>query len=203
MAFSHPEYENGSLPRRRSVCMAASRALPLASFPFDFYERGYSMNAIELTSRRRLRTVAFIDIFKGLAILAIGLGILNADSHVLENGGLLLLQVLDLDPTHSTASKFLALLHAADSEHGLLTLAALAYASLRFIEAYGLWRTRNWARWLGLISTSIYVPFEIYYLIKGPGWTTFSVLMINLLVLWLLWPRRKQNPGILPMARTA
>lgn len=161
------------------------------------------MSSIALSARRRLRTVALIDLFKGVVILAIGLGILNAHSNVLENGGLVLLRVLDLDPDLGAARKFLAFLHAADTEHGLLTLAASAYASLRFIEAYGLWFTRNWARWLGLVSTSIYVPFEIYYLIKGPGWATFSVLMINLLVLWLLWPRRQESLKITPIARIA
>jgi uncharacterized membrane protein (DUF2068 family) len=83
------------------------------------------------------------------------------------------------------------MLHAADSEHGLLSLAAAAYASLRFIEAYGLWRMRGWARWLGLVSAGIYVPFELYYLVRQPSLTSVGVLSINLAVLWLLWPNRR------------
>jgi uncharacterized membrane protein (DUF2068 family) len=50
---------------------------------------------------------------------------------------------------------------------------------------------RNWARWLGMISAGIYVPFELYYLFRTPSWTSVSVLSINLAVLWLLWPRRR------------
>lgn len=141
----------------------------------------------------RLRTVAIIDMVKGVVILGIGLGILSAHSHVLENGGVSLLQLLDVDPSVGIARKFLVLLHAADTEHGLLTLAAACYAVLRFVEAYGLWFVRSWARWLGLVSAGIYVPFELYYFVKSPSLTTLSVMSINLGVLWLLWPRRKPD----------
>jgi uncharacterized membrane protein (DUF2068 family) len=148
-------------------------------------------HALHLNARRKLRIVAVIDMVKGAAILAIGFGILSAHSHVLENGGVSLLKLLDIDATLGVPRKFLALLHAADTEHGLLTLAALAYAALRFVEAYGLWFMRTWARWLGLVSAGIYVPFELYYLFRTPSWTSVSVLAINLAVLWLLWPRRR------------
>jgi len=147
-------------------------------------------HALHLDARRKLRIVAVVDIIKGAAILAIGFGILSAHSHVLENGGISLLRLLDIDPGLGVPRKFLALLHAADTEHGLLTVAALAYASLRFVEAYGLWFTRNWARWLGIVSAGIYVPFELYYFVRDPSWTSVTVLSINLIVLWLLWPRR-------------
>jgi len=148
-------------------------------------------HALHLDARRKLRIVAVVDIIKGVTILAIGFGILSAHSNVLENGGVSLLRLLDIDPTLGVPRKFLSLLHAADTEHGLLTLAAVAYAALRFFEAYGLWFMRNWARWLGLVSAGIYVPFELYYLVRDPSLTSVSVLAINLIVLWLLWPRSK------------
>ena len=148
-------------------------------------------HALHLDARRKLRIVALIDVAKGAFILAIGLGILNAHSHVLEHGGAALLRLLDIDSTLGYSRRFLAMLHAADSEHGLLSLAAAAYASLRFIEAYGLWRMRGWARWLGLVSAGIYVPFELYYLVRQPSLTSVGVLAINLVVLWLLWPSRR------------
>jgi uncharacterized membrane protein (DUF2068 family) len=151
-------------------------------------------HALHLNARRKLRIVAVVDMVKGATILAIGFGILSAHSHVLENGGVSLLRQLDIDATLGVPRKFLALLHAADTEHGLLTLAAVAYAALRFIEAYGLWFMRNWARWLGIFSAGIYVPFELYYFVRDTNLTSASVLSINLVVLWLLWPRRRPPP---------
>ena len=151
-------------------------------------------HALHLDARRKLRIVAIVDIIKGVTILAIGFGLLNASSHVLEHGGVWLLRLLDVDPTLAMPRKFLALLHAADGERGLLVLAALGYAGLRFLEAYGLWRMRGWARWLGLVSAGIYVPFELYYLVRQPNLASTSVLAINLIVLWLLWPRATYLP---------
>jgi len=142
-----------------------------------------------LDNRRRLRVVAIVDIIKGVLVLGIALGILHASSHVLEDGGVSLLHLLDVDVNLGLPRKFLMLLQMADGEHGWITVAAAGYAALRFVEAYGLWFTRNWARWLGLVSSGIYVPFELYYFLRGPSWTTFSVLLVNLVVLWLLWPR--------------
>lgn len=149
--------------------------------------------SMHLDSRKRLRIVAIIDILKGSAILAVGFGIMQADSHVLEHGGNFLMRLLDLDPKFGAPSKFIGFLRAADLEHGLLMVFAAAYALLRFAEAYGLWFTRNWARWLGLVSSGMYVPFELYYFIKSPAWTTLGVLSVNLIVVWLLWPTRKRK----------
>jgi uncharacterized membrane protein (DUF2068 family) len=147
-----------------------------------------------LDNRQRLRVVAIVDIVKGLLILGLALGVLHASSHVLENAGVSLLGLLDVDRTLAIPRSFLHLMQLADGERGWITVAAAAYALLRFVEAYGLWFTRNWARWLGLVSSCIYVPFELYYFLRGPSWTTFSVLAVNLIVVWLLWPRRKTPP---------
>jgi uncharacterized membrane protein (DUF2068 family) len=151
-------------------------------------------HALHLDARRKLRIVAVVDLVKGTLILAIAFGVLSARSHALENGGVSLLRLLDIDATLDIPRRFLAFLHAADTEHGLLSLAAVAYAAVRFIEAYGLWFVRNWARWLGLVSAGIYVPFELYYFIQDRSWTSFGVLSFNVIVLWLLWPRHGQFP---------
>ncbi len=145
---------------------------------------------ILLSARKRLRIVSIIDIIKGVVILSAGLGILRAQSHVLEHGGQALMRMLDLNQNLGAPHKFIELLHAADMQHGLLMLFAATYALIRFVEAYGLWLSKAWARWLGLISSGMYVPVELYYFIKSPGWTTLVVLAINLGVVWLLWPKK-------------
>jgi uncharacterized membrane protein (DUF2068 family) len=151
-------------------------------------------HTLHLNARRKLRIVAMVDVFKAVVILAIGFGLLKAHSHVLESGGVSLLNLLDIDASLAWPRKFLALLQLADSEKRLLVLAACAYAALRFVESWGLWHMKGWARWLGIVSCSIYVPFELYYLFRTPSWTSLSVLSINLAVLWLLWPTKALPP---------
>ena len=143
-----------------------------------------------LPPQRKLRIVALIDVAKAATVLAAGLGLLEANSTVLEHGGRTLLRLLELDPTNGIAHAFLALMQGADRNHGVLATVAGAYAALRLVEAYGLWFARNWARWLGLFSAGIYVPFEIAYLVRQPNAIGVAVLAVNLAVLWLLWPRR-------------
>lgn len=145
------------------------------------------------SNQQRLRVVALIDVCKAAGVLAIGVGLLKAQSHVLEDGGRSLLRFLHVSSNYLGSQRFLGLLHAADLRHGLLFGVACAYAGLRLAEAYGLWNGREWARWLGLLSAGIYVPVELYYLWHAPSWEVLSVLVLNLVVLWLLWPRRSNH----------
>ena len=151
----------------------------------------HPIDALEshLPPLRKLRIVAWIDVAKAVAVLAVGFGLLEADSTVLESGGRTLLRLLELDPARGAAHAFLELMHGFDNNHGVLASVAAAYAGLRLAEAYGLWFGRNWARWLGLASAGLYVPFEVAYLVRQPNLLGVGVLTVNLVVLWLLWPR--------------
>ena len=141
----------------------------------------------------RLRTVAVVEFIKGAATLAIALGIMGSGRHVLADGGLALLQALTIDGNAGLGQSFLGMLAAADAEHGLLMLGAGSYSLLRFVEAYGLWKLRDWARWLGLVSAGAYIPFEIYFCIRTPSLATLLVMLVNVAILWLLWPRRRSE----------
>jgi uncharacterized membrane protein (DUF2068 family) len=72
-----------------------------------------------------------------------------------------------------------------DSVH-LAAAAAFAYALLRFVEAWGLWRVKVWASWLGCISAAIYLPLDVYAVFRHPGWMAWAVLAINLIVVAVL-----------------
>ena len=61
-----------------------------------------------------------------------------------------------------------------------------AYGVLRMIEAWGLWRVKVWASWLGCISAAIYLPLDVYALFRHPGWMSVAVLVVNLIVVAVL-----------------
>ena len=69
----------------------------------------------------------------------------------------------------------------------------IAYAALRIAEGWGLWHEREWARWLGLASAAIYVPFEFWHLTRAPGWIALLMLVLNLIVIWALWPSARKS----------
>jgi uncharacterized membrane protein (DUF2068 family) len=78
-----------------------------------------------------------------------------------------------------------------DSRLRALAALALLYATVRFVEAYGLWHVRAWAEWFAIISGSVYIPIEIYERFRRPTWMRGLVLATNLVnVAYLLNVRR-------------
>lgn len=148
-------------------------ALPSAARPHD-----------DAPHRAQLRAVAVFEAAKGAAALltAGGLGWLGAPQ----------LQRL----VEATAARLgapldggrVAWVERALSPGNLhLLLAVLAvYAAMRFVEAWGLWRARRWASWLGCIGAALYLPFEVAELWRHPGWLPALVLAINLAIVWVL-----------------
>ncbi len=98
-------------------------------------------------------------------------------------------------------------LNAADkmSDASIATIlgVAIAYALLRFIEGYGLWRQRVWAEWLAIVSGCLYIPFEVWKLIRHPNELHVVVLAINILVVlyiaWVRWDEIKASRAAMPI----
>jgi uncharacterized membrane protein (DUF2068 family) len=143
--------------------------------------------------RRGLRTVAMIEAAKGLLVLLVAFGFAEIIRlHIdLEETARNLLYFLQIDPERRISH---ALMHAAGRmmNADLLTVLAiaLAYCSLRFIESYGLWRQRVWAEWLAIISGAVYLPLELYNLIRRPNLVHWVILLINVaIVVYIAWVR--------------
>jgi uncharacterized membrane protein (DUF2068 family) len=78
------------------------------------------------------------------------------------------------------------LLHPERFRLEVWTGLSMAYASLRFTEAYGLWLARRWGEWLALVSAGLYVPFEIYAIATGVTLLKVLLLLTNVaLVVYL------------------
>jgi uncharacterized membrane protein (DUF2068 family) len=70
----------------------------------------------------------------------------------------------------------------------------LLYAAIRFMEATGLWLEKEWAEWFALLSGALYMPFEIYELVRHPTAFKWGVLGLNsLIVLYLAWLLRDSH----------
>jgi uncharacterized membrane protein (DUF2068 family) len=124
---------------------------------------------------------------KGALALAAGAGLLAFVHHDIRNVVTELLLHLHLDPARRIPGIFLLLAdRVASVDMWLLAVGAAFYAVVRIAEAYGLWRNRKWAQWLGAVSGAIYVPFEIYALTKGVTPLKLATLGINLLVVAVL-----------------
>jgi uncharacterized membrane protein (DUF2068 family) len=151
--------------------------------------------------RRALRAIAIFEAFKGLAALLAGIGLLGLLHYDVRKVALALLWRFHLDPDGHYPE---LLLHYADllSAIDLRTLApvALAYIAIRLLEAWGLWKERVWAEWMGALSGALYIPLEAAHLWHRPGVINALVLLANIGMVaflgWQLWHRRRASAQI-------
>ena len=65
---------------------------------------------------------------------------------------------------------------------------AFAYSAIALTEGVGLFLEKVWAEYLTLSLTVMFLPWELYELMRRPTWIRLGLLVINLLVLaYLLW----------------
>jgi uncharacterized membrane protein (DUF2068 family) len=131
-----------------------------------------------------LRAIAVIEAIKGLLALSAASGLVLIGPIPLKRWVHELISRFQLDTDHGA----MAWLANAINPHSVHFAAAAvaAYGVLHLIEAWGLWRDKAWASLLGCLAAAIYLPFDIYALIRHPGWISVAVLAINVIVVWVL-----------------
>ncbi|MBO9665809.1 MAG: DUF2127 domain-containing protein [Bdellovibrio sp.] len=138
---------------------------------------------MSVSHRRGLHWIACFEAGKGLLVLLLGCGALSLLGHDVHHIAVQIAHHLGLDHGHHYASIFLKLLeNVNDKTLQLLALFAAAYSTLRFAEAYGLWKEKNWAKWLAIISGGLYLPFEGMKLVEHFTWFKFAITAGNLVI---------------------
>lgn len=133
--------------------------------------------------KRGLKTVAVFEAAKGLLVLAGGLGLLDLIHHNLEKVGQQLLTQIGVNPRGEYPKIFLHFLSEInDTNIRMLAFLAFAYSVLRFTEAYGLWRSENWAKWLGIVSGGVYLPLELYEMAKHFTFIKLAITVVNIVI---------------------
>jgi uncharacterized membrane protein (DUF2068 family) len=139
-----------------------------------------------------MQFVAVLEAAKGVLVLAVGFGLLALAHEHAQMIGERVVRHFYLNPASRYPRIFLdAASGVAGSHPGLLLLGAAVYATVRFIEAYGLWHERLWAAWFAVASGAIYVPVELWELLRGVTPIKIGLLAANVgIVLFLgrtLW----------------
>jgi uncharacterized membrane protein (DUF2068 family) len=138
-----------------------------------------------------LRAVASFEALKGLLVLLVSFGLFSLLHKDVADFAERLVHHLHLNPARHLSQVFLrAAQQVTDARLWALALGALAYSTVRFIEAYGLWNARVWAEWFALLSGVLYLPLEIYELLEKASLFRWSVLLINVgIVSYMLYLR--------------
>jgi uncharacterized membrane protein (DUF2068 family) len=145
-----------------------------------------------------------VEAAKGILVLLLGFGVLTLVHRDLHDVASQLTRFFHANPEGSLAHLFSHVANrATDKTLWVLALGALLYATVRFVEAYGLWHERDWAEWFALLSGALYLPGELYSLIRHPRPLKWGVVVANvIIVLYMLMLRVKarKNSGQWPVA---
>jgi uncharacterized membrane protein (DUF2068 family) len=136
-----------------------------------------------LPSKSGLRLIAAFEALKGIAALALLIGVLDLMHQDMRAIAMALIGRFGLDPEGHYSS---LLMHYAElipqANRIQLVELGIAYALLRFAEAYGLWCDLVWGEYLAALSGVLYIPFEIEHLVRQPDLTSLAILVFNALV---------------------
>jgi uncharacterized membrane protein (DUF2068 family) len=131
-----------------------------------------------------LRTLAVFEAAKGGIVLLLGCGVLDLIHKNLDDVAERLADVLHSSPHGKLSKLFVELAtHATDGTLWVLACGALVYAAVRLIAAFGLWRKREWAQWVELLSAALYLPPDLYWLLRHPDGLKFLALVMNIAIL--------------------
>lgn len=138
--------------------------------------------------------IACIEATKGAVVFAAGIGALELIGRNVQEAAEKLVNQFHLNPAHEIPRIFVELARNATPAHLVfLAIGAAAYATIRFAEAFGLWRERVWAEWLGAIGGAIYVPWELWELLHGITALKLGLLAVNLTIVGYLFWALKRN----------
>jgi uncharacterized membrane protein (DUF2068 family) len=145
--------------------------------------------------RRVLRAVAGFEFFKGSFVVLMGLcalALVHRDVWLYAES---LLALLHISTDRRSAQMFLDFAdRVTDARLWAAARIAFAYAALRFIEAYGLWKARTWAEWVALVSGALLLPLEIRELMRGlTAWRCFLFVANMAVVLYMLYVIRNNR----------
>ncbi|GAA4503763.1 DUF2127 domain-containing protein [Pseudaeromonas paramecii] len=153
-----------------------------------------------MTLHKTLKVVASFEALKGLLALAAASGLLMLLHRDLHTLAIRLVEEAHLNPAAHYPGIFIqAAGHLQNGHLSLLALGAVAYAGLRFVEAYGLFRQASWAELLAALSGALYLPFEVMECLHRPDVLSYGLLLTNLLVVAVmvkaLRERRRLDQG--------
>ena len=139
-----------------------------------------------------LRVIALMKIAKGLLLTGLAFGVFRSINRDLGETVRLITFHLRIDPENSVVRVLLERIANIDP-HTLRTigLVTLVYAGELYIEGVGLWLNQAWAKYLLILATGGFLPFEAKACIVNFSWERLILILLNLVallyVVWVVW----------------
>lgn len=149
---------------------------------------------------RGLLMIGLFKLSKSLFFFCIGIGALHLVHRDLGDEAMRLATALRFDPEGRFVGLLLEKVDAIDAHHlREIGFATFAYSALALVEGIGLMLEKVWAEYLTLSLTVLFLPWELYEIVRRFTLLHVGLLAINLVVLgYLLWLLDRKKKALLP-----
>jgi uncharacterized membrane protein (DUF2068 family) len=166
----------------------------MSSHPKGFFVRNFG-----------LRGIAIFEALKGLAALAIAIWVLTLLHKDMVRVAERMLEALHIGLDRHFAQRILrAAGRITDRNLWMFISVIVVYTSVRFTEAVGLWLEKEWAEWFALLSGALYMPYEIFELLRHATALKWGIFGTNLIIVvymaWLLNDSHKRKKLVVERA---
>jgi uncharacterized membrane protein (DUF2068 family) len=129
---------------------------------------------------RGLLLIAVFKIIKGLALLAVGIGALRLLHKDVAAETERWIELFRVDPHNHYIHRVLEKLSILDARKlKELSVGTFFYSALYLTEGIGLALRKRWAEYFTIVSTSLFIPLEIYELAKHASLAKGILLLAN------------------------
>jgi len=143
-----------------------------------------------------LLLIGSYKLLEGLLLAAVGVGLLNLLHRDVAALVIHWVHVLRVDPDNRYIHRLLARIFAVSPKQlRELSVGTFFYAAVRLTEGTGLLLRKRWAEYLTVIMTAVFIPLEVYELVRHYTTLKLGVFVLNVAILWYLISGLRQKGG--------
>jgi uncharacterized membrane protein (DUF2068 family) len=138
-------------------------------------------------SNRILVLIGSLKLFKAAVLVAVSIGALRLLHRDLVSTAMHWIDILRVDPENRYVHRLLEkIFNVTPKQLKELGIGTFLYAALFAVEGIGLLLRKRWAEYFTIVSTSLFIPLEIYEIFHHFTITRVVVTIVNLLIVWYL-----------------
>jgi uncharacterized membrane protein (DUF2068 family) len=142
-----------------------------------------------------LLLIALFKLFKGIVLLAAGIGALRLMHRDIAETIQHWITILRVDPENRYVHSLLArALHINPRQLKAASAGTFIYSALLLTEGTGLLLHKRWAEYFTIITTGGLIPLEVFELAKHVTAAKIAVLLINMAIVVYLVLRLRRKP---------
>ena len=143
---------------------------------------------------RGLALIGAFKIFKGLALLAVGIGALKLMHRDVAAQIESWIEMLRADPHNHYIYRVLEKVSNLDARKlKEFSVGTFFYSALFLTEGIGLSLRKRWAEYFTIVSTSLFIPLEIYELTKRVTFARGILVLVNAAIVAYLVMELRRN----------